>query len=91
MKTTLIHEAYILTVFPCAIEYGDESALDSFESTALYLWLDWLQDKAKEIHPDANVYFEYGEGSEFETCDILNTRGNCVAVKVTALYPEDQP
>ena len=70
MKTIILHETYIGTQFPCALEYGDYTGLIDNEERQL------------EDRYTANpvIHFEYGEQSEFETCDITDLRGNCVAV-----------
>ncbi len=82
MKLITLHETYIGTPFPCALEYGDNSGLIDNEERELDNWVLDLINIAEDrynIH-DPVVYFDYGEQSEFETCDITGLKGNCVAV-----------
>lgn len=82
MKTIILHETYIGTQFPCALEYGDNSGLIDNEERQLDDWVLGLINVAEDrynIH-DPVIHFEYGDESEFETCDITDLRGNCVAV-----------
>ena len=87
MKSEILDEDYILSIFPCSIGYGDESGLEDDEERALEFWLNDLEKAAKKRYgPDVCLVFEYGDESEFEPCAILGVRGDCVAVTVTALY-----
>ena len=82
MKTVILHEAYIGTQFPCALEYGDDTGLIDDEERQLDDWVLSLISFAEDrynIH-DPTIHFKYGEQSEFETCDITGLKGNCVAV-----------
>ena len=82
MKTIILHETYIGTQFPCALEYGDNTGLDADEERQLDAWVLDLIGEAEENYDifDPVIHFEYGEESEFEICDITGLRGNCVAV-----------
>jgi hypothetical protein len=82
MKTIILHETYIGTQFPCALEYGDNTGLIDNEERQLEDWFSGLVNVAEDRYGASNpyVHFEYGEESEFETCDITDLRGNCVAV-----------
>ena len=82
MKTIILHETYIGTQFPCALEYGDNSCLIDDEERQLDDWVLGLVNVAEDHYGVSNpcVHFEYGEQSEFETCDITGLKGNCVAV-----------
>lgn len=87
MKSHIIHEAYIGTQFPCALEYGDNSGLEDGEERQLDDWTSSLVAEAEDrygVH-DPVLHFEYGEQSEFEACDVTGLRGNCVAVSVIIL------
>ena len=86
MKTEVLFDTYIGTQFPCAIENGDFTGLDDDEDLDLHRWLEAIDTTAKGYSPNAYAYFEYGEESEFEECDVTGMRGNCVAVRVTVLY-----
>lgn len=87
MRHADLYETQILSIFPCAIEYGDESALTDYESRALDDWLSANEVEAeKRFGPKVQVHYEYGEESEFALCDILDVRGDCVEVKVVVLY-----
>ena len=81
MKTIILHETYIGTQFPCALEYGDNTGLIDNEERQLDDWVLSLISFAEDRYT-ANpvIHFEYGEESEFETCDITGLKGNCVAV-----------
>lgn len=82
MKTIILHETWIGTQFPCALEYDDLTGLDDDEERQLDDWVLSLISFAEDrynIH-DPTIHFEYGEESEFEVCDITGLRGNCVAV-----------
>jgi hypothetical protein len=81
MKTLILHETYIGTQFPCALEYGDHTGLYDGEERQLEDWFSGLVNEAEDRYT-ANpvIHFEYGEESEFETCDITGLKGNCVAV-----------
>lgn len=81
MKTIILHETYIGTQFPCALEYGDYTGLIDNEERQLEGWFSGLVNEAEDRYT-ANpvIHFEYGEQSEFETCDISGLKGNCVAV-----------
>ena len=82
MKTVILHETYISTIFPCALEYGDNSGLIDNEERQLDAWVLDLIREAEESYDifDPVIHFEYGEETEFEVCDITGLRGNCVAV-----------
>lgn len=82
MKTTPLLETYISTVFPCALEYGDVTGLTKAEERQLDDWYSGLVAEAEDRYGVDNpaILFEYGEQSEFETCDITGLKGNCVAV-----------
>ena len=75
MIYTLLNECRILDIFPVAIEYGDESALDNSESAALAAFL--------AEYPGA--LFEYGDGEDFARCEITGAIGACVNVKIGRL------
>jgi len=81
MKTIILHEAYIGTQFPCALEYNDLTGLNDGEEILLDNWYSNLVNEAEDRYT-ANpvIHFEYGEQSEFETCDVTGFKGNCVAV-----------
>lgn len=81
MKTIILHETYIGTQFPCALEYGDNSGLEDGEERQLDDWFSGLVNIAEDRYT-ANpvIHFEYGEESEFETCDVTGLKGICVAV-----------
>jgi hypothetical protein len=82
MKTLILHETYIGTQFPCALEYGDHTGLYDGEERQLEDWFSGLVNEAEDRYGVNNpiIHFEYGEQSEFETCDITELKGNCVAV-----------
>ena len=82
MKTIILHEAYIGTQFPCALEYDDYTGLLNKECRQLDAWVLDLIREAEESYDifDPVIHFEYGEQSEFETCDITGLKGNCVAI-----------
>jgi len=81
MKTIILHETYIGTQFPCALEYGDYTGLIDNEERQLDAWvLDLIREAEDRYTANPVIHFEYGEQSEFETCDITDLRGNCVAV-----------
>lgn len=87
MKSYIIHEGYIGTQFPCALEYGDVTGLEDGEERQLEDWFGDLIALAEDrygVH-DPVLHFEYGEQSEFETCDVTGLRGNCEAVSVIIL------
>lgn len=87
MKTIILHETYIGTQFPCALEYGDATGLEDCEERQLDDWYSGLIALAEDrygVH-DPVLHFEYGEQSEFETCDVTGLRGDCVAVSVIIL------
>lgn len=87
MKTIILHETWIGTQFPCALEYGDLTGLDDGEERQLDDWYSGLIALAEDrygVH-DPVLHFEYGEQSEFETCDVTGLRGDCVAVSVIIL------
>jgi hypothetical protein len=87
MKTIILHETYIGTQFPCALEYGDLTGLIDGEERQLDYWVLNLIREAEESYDifDPVIHFEYGEESEFETCDITGLKGNCVAVTAFTL------
>lgn len=86
MKTIILHEAYIGTQFPCALEYGDNTGLIDDEERQLDTWLSNLYNEAEDRYTSKPcLHFEYGEQSEFETCDITGFKGNCVAVTAFTL------
>ena len=81
MKTIILHEAYIGTQFPCALEYDDLTGLIDNEERELDNWvLDLVNEAEDRYTANPIIHFEYGEQSEFETCDITGLKGNCVAV-----------
>ena len=82
MKTIILHEAYIGTQFPCALEYNDLTGLNDGEERQLDAWVLDLIREAEESYDifDPVLHFQYGDESEFETCDITGFKGNCVAV-----------
>lgn len=82
MKTVILHEAYIGTQFPCALEYGDDTGLIDNEEHQLEDWYSAIVNVAEDHCGVSNprLHFKYGEQSEFETCDITGLKGNCVAV-----------
>ena len=82
MKTIILHETYIGTQFPCALEYGDNTGLYDGEERQLDDWFSSLVNVAEDHYDVDNpiIHFEYGEQSEFETCDVTGLMGNCVAV-----------
>lgn len=82
MKIIVLHETYIGTQFPCALEYGDYTGLIDNEERQLDAWVLDLIREAEESYDifDPVLHFKYGEQSEFETCDITGLKGNCVAV-----------
>ena len=84
MKTIILHEAYIGTQFPCALEYNDLTGLNDGEERQLDAWVLDLIREAEESYDifDPVLHFQYGEQSEFETCDITGFKGDCVAVTV---------
>jgi hypothetical protein len=87
MKSHTIHDDYIGTQFPVALEYGDVTGLEDDEERQLEDWYSGLIALAEDrygVH-DPVLHFEYGEQSEFETCDVTGLRGNCVAVSVIIL------
>jgi len=87
MKSAILYETKILSIFPCAIEYDDLTGLDDDEIDALDDWLSANEAEAeKRFGPKVQVHYEYGEESEFALCDILDVRGDCVEVKVVVLY-----
>lgn len=87
MKTIILHETWIGTQFPCALEYGDNTGLIDGEERQLDAWVLDLIREAEESYDifDPVLHFKYGEQSEFETCDITGLRGNCVAVTAFTL------
>ena len=86
MKTIILHETYIGTQFPCALEYDDLTGLDDGEERQLDTWLSNLYNEAEDRYTSKPcLHFEYGEQSEFETCDITGFKGNCVAVTAFTL------
>lgn len=85
MKTIIIDECYIGTQFPCALEYGDLTGLEEEEEQDLNNWLAFQTIKADKHTKFPALTFEYGDESEFETCEITRLRGNCVACKVFIL------
>jgi hypothetical protein len=87
MKTIVLHETWIGTQFPCALEYDDLTGLDDDEERQLDAWVLGLIREAEESHDifDPVIHFEYGEESEFEVCDITGLRGNCVAIAAFTL------
>lgn len=87
MKTIILHETYIGTQFPCALEYGDLTGLIDGEERQLDAWVLDLIREAEESYDIFKpvILFEYGEQSEFETCDITGFKGNCVAVTAFTL------
>lgn len=87
MKSHTIHEGHIGTQFPCALEYGDVTGLGDTEERLLEGWTAGLVAEAEDLYGahDPVLHFEYGEQSEFETCDVTGMRGNCVAVSVIIL------
>lgn len=81
MKTIILHETWIGTQFPCALEYGDNTGLTKAEERELDDWYSGLVAEAEDRYTkNPAILFEYGEQSEFETCDITGLKGNCVAV-----------
>lgn len=87
MESVTLLETYVGTQFPCALEYGDVTGLTKAEERELDDWTSSLVALAEDrygVH-DPVIHFEYGEESEFEVCDILRLRGNCVAVSVIIL------
>ena len=82
MKTIILHETYIGTQFPCALEYGDNTGLIDNEERQLEDWYSSLVNVAEDHYGVNNhvIHFEYGEQSEFEVCDVTGLRGECVAV-----------
>ena len=86
MKTIILHETCIGTQFPCALEYNDLTGLNDGEERQLDAWLSNLYNEAEDRYTSKPcLHFEYGEESEFETCDITGLRGNCVAVTAFTL------
>ena len=87
MKTIILHETWIGTQFPCALEYDDLTGLDDDEERQLGAWVLGLIREAEESYDifDPVIHFEYGEESEFEVCDITGLRGNCVAATAFTL------
>lgn len=81
MKTITLHETWIGTHFPVALMYADVTGLQDGEERQLEDWYSGLVNEAEDRYT-ANpiIHFEYGEQSEFETCDITGLKGNCVAV-----------
>lgn len=81
MKTIILHETWIGTQFPCALEYGDNSGLEDDEEILLDNWYSNLVNEAEDRYTSKPcLHFEYGDESEFETCDVTGFKGNCVAV-----------
>lgn len=81
MKPIALLETYIGTQFPCALEYGDNTGLEGDEEILLDNWYSNLYNEAEDLYTSKPcLHFEYGEESEFETCDITGLKGNCVAV-----------
>lgn len=81
MKTITLLETYISTTFPCALEYGDVTGLTKAEERQLEDWYSDLVAEAEDRYTkNPAILFEYGEQSEFETCDVTGLKGNCVAV-----------
>jgi len=81
MKTIILHETYIGTQFPVALDYGDNSGLIDNEERELDNWvLDLINIAEDRYTANPVIHFEYGEQSEFETCDVTGLKGNCVAV-----------
>lgn len=81
MKTITLHETHIGTQFPCALEYGDNTGLEDDEERQLEDWFSGLVNEAEDRYTtNPVIHFEYGEESEFETCDVTGLKGNCVAV-----------
>ena len=87
MKSYTVQETHIGTQFPCALEYDDVSGLEEDEERQLDDWISGLVAEAEDRYGvnDPVLHFEYGEQSEFETCDVTGLRGNCVAVSVIIL------
>jgi hypothetical protein len=50
MKTLILHETYIGTQFPCALEYGDNSGLIDNEERQLDAWVLDLIREAEESY-----------------------------------------
>lgn len=87
MRQADLYETKILSLFPCAIEYDDLTALYDTESKALESWLSRNQNEAEDrFGSKAQVHYAYGEHSEFSLCDILDVLGDCVDVRVFVLY-----
>ncbi len=48
MKTIVLHETYIGTQFPCALEYGDNTGLYDGEERQLDNWYSNLVNEAED-------------------------------------------
>lgn len=74
-KMKPIDTMYIAECFFCNIEYDDYTGLTEWEIEQLEAWL--------KGYP--NCYFEYGDSSEFERCNITGLMGNCIEVHIYKL------
>jgi hypothetical protein len=83
MKTIILHETYIGTQFPCALEYGDQHRTSSTTKNAnSRTGFPASSMSPKTVTPSTTPSFtsSMAKQSEFETCDITELKGNCVAV-----------
>lgn len=67
------YETDIMSVFPCAIEYGDYSGLNDEEIESFE---NWMEDQPQD------AVFEYAEEGGFGNCDILDIMGDVIHVTV---------
>ena len=74
MKEFDTYQTEIMSVFPCAIEYDDESGLEEYEIEALNEWL---------LEQPAGAIYEYAAESEFGKCDILGIMGDVIQITVS--------
>ena len=62
MKTIILHETWIGTQFPCALEYGDNSGLIDNEERQLEDWFSGLVNEAEDRYT-ANPTFTSSTGN----------------------------
>jgi hypothetical protein len=76
MKTIILHETYIGTQFPCALEYGDYTGLIDNEERQLEDWFSGLVNEAEDRYTaNPYIHFEYGEAIRVRDLRHYRTQG----------------
>ena len=69
----------ICSVFVCAIEYGDYSALSDKDVEQLEIFLESM--------PEGHKTFSYSENTEFAKCEVTGLMADCIE---TTIYMDEK-